>query len=452
MNHTADPPTESDASERPNREFAARDTPQSGLRLLAGSAETGARANLAEHRRRYGPLTLPGRPGRPARLIEKVDAAGLRGRGGAGFPTARKLAAVAGSRGRPVVLVNGCEGEPASVKDAALLDVAPHLVLDGAVVAAHALGASEVIVCVHQSTVAARRLPRVVAGRGDPVAIRVVEVPDRYVASEESALIRYLDTGDARPSHTPPRPSERGVGGRPTLVDNVETLAHLALIDRFGAPWFRSLGTPDLPGTLLITIGGAVRYPGVYEVAGGTALETALDHAGGPSAPVQALLVGGYAGSWLAVPDALDAPLSHEGLRGVGSALGVGVVLALPAKACGLAQTAHLLRYLAGQSAQQCGPCTFGLPSIAEDMADLVAGEVEDGNAPATLKRLRRRIGLMPGRGACAHPDGAARLAAGALQVFAADLGQHLRGLPCPGAGAPPLFPVPRQRATAGKR
>lgn len=452
MNHTTGSPTGSDASERPTKELDAQDSPQPGWRLLAGWAETGSHADLAEHRHRYGPLTLPGRAGRPARLIEKVGAAGLRGRGGAGFPTARKLAAVAEGRGRPVVLVNGCEGEPASLKDAALLDLAPHLVLDGAVVAAHALGASEVIVCVHEGDAAARRLPRVVAGRRDPVAIRLVEAPDRYVASEESALVHFLDTGDARPTHTPPRPSERGVGGRPTLVDNVETLAHLALIDRFGAPWFRSLGTPDLTGTLLITIGGAVRHPGVYEVEGGTALGTALNHAGGPSTPVQALLVGGYGGNWLAVPDALDAPLSHEGLRGAGSALGVGVVLALPAQACGLAQTAHLLRYLAGQSAQQCGPCTFGLPSIAEDMADLVAGDVKDGKAPATLNRLRRRIGLMPGRGACAHPDGAARLAAGALQVFAADLGRHLRGLTCPEACAPSLFPVPQRHSTLRRR
>ena len=416
--------------------------PGAGPRLLAGWHETGAPANLDEHRRRYGRLPLHRRAGRPDQLIEKVAAAGLRGRGGAGFPTARKLAAVAAGRRRPLVLANGCESEPASAKDAALLNLAPHLVLDGAVLAAHALGAAEAVVCAHQGALALHALHRAIVERDDPVPIRVVAVPPRYVASEESALIHFLNTGDARPTTTPPRPSERGVGGRPTLVDNVETLAHLALIARFGAGWFRSVGTAELPGTLLITVDGAVRRPGVYEVPGGTALGAALQCAGGLVEQVHAVLVGGYAGSWLAVPEALDAPLTHEGLRTAGAALGVAVLLALPAEACGLAQTAHLLRYLAAESAGQCGPCTFGLPAIATDLAELVVGR----GGHAVLERLTRRFAVIPRRGACAHPDGAVRLAASALPVFAADLAEHLRGRRCAGAGHQPLFPIPGRR------
>ncbi|MBV9164019.1 MAG: SLBB domain-containing protein [Pseudonocardiales bacterium] len=410
--------------------------------MLAGWHETGAPADLDEHRRRYGRLPLHRRAGRPDQLIEKVAAAGLRGRGGAGFPTARKLAAVAAGRRRPLVLANGCESEPASAKDAALLNLAPHLVLDGAVLAAHALGAAEAVVCAHQGALALHALHRAIVERDDPVPIRVVAVPPRYVASEESALIHFLNTGDARPTTTPPRPSERGVGGRPTLVDNVETLAHLALIARFGAGWFRSVGTAELPGTLLITVDGAVRRPGVYEVPGGTALGAALQCAGGLVEQVHAVLVGGYAGSWLAVPEALDAPLTHEGLRTAGAALGVAVLLALPAEACGLAQTAHLLRYLAAESAGQCGPCTFGLPAIATDLAELVVGR----GGHAVLERLTRRFAVIPRRGACAHPDGAVRLAASALPVFAADLAEHLRGRRCAGAGHQPLFPIPGRR------
>jgi NADH:ubiquinone oxidoreductase subunit F (NADH-binding) len=414
--------------------------PVAGPRLLAGWYETRAPAGLVEHHRRYGPLPVAGRPGRPGRLIDEVTAAGLRGRGGAGFPTARKLAAVAAARGRPVVVANGCEGEPASTKDAALLTVAPHLVLDGGVLAAHALGAAEVILCVHHGAPAARTLPSVIAERDDPVPVRLVEVPARYVASEASALVHYLTTGDARPTTTPPRASQRGVNGAPTLVGNVETLAHLALIARFGASWFRSAGTPELPGTLLVTVGGAIRRPGVYEVAGGTTLDAALRCAGGPAVPVQAVLIGGYAGNWLAIPESLGAPLSHEGLRSAGSALGVAVLLALPHTACGLAQTAHLLRYLATESAKQCGPCTFGLPAIATDLTQLVAGHP---NAPTVLERLHHRLGVIPGRGACAHPDGAARLTASALHVFKADLHHHIHGHPCPSANHPPLFPIP---------
>jgi hypothetical protein len=301
-----------------------------GPRLLAGWYETGAPAGLAEHHRRYGPLPLPDRPGRSDRLIEELTAACLRGRGGAGFPTARKLAAVAAGHRRPVVVANGCEGEPASRKDAALLSLAPHLVLDGGVLAAHALGASEVILCVHQGAPAARTLPPVIAERDDPVPVRLVTVPPRYVASGESALIHFLTTGDARPTTTPPRASQRGVNAAPTLVDNVETLAHLALIACFGASWFRSTGTPQLPGTLLITLGGAIRRPGVYEVPAGTTLGAALQGGGGPATPVPAVLVGGYAGNWLAMPQAMDTPLSHEGLHSAGAALGVAALLALP--------------------------------------------------------------------------------------------------------------------------
>jgi NADH:ubiquinone oxidoreductase subunit F (NADH-binding) len=389
-------------------------------RLLAGWHETGAPADLRAHLRRYGPNPSV----RGADLIDAVTRAGLRGRGGGGFPTGRKLAAVRAGGRRPVVVVNACEGEPASAKDAALLDLAPHLVLDGAVLAATALGAVEVVVAVHEGSVGEMHVGTAIAERDDPVRVTAVAVPARYVASEESALVHFVDAEDPRPT-TGPRPFQRGVDGRPTLVDNAETLAHLALIARFGADWFREVGTPDRPGTYLVTVGGAVREPGVYEVAGGTPADAVLNTAGGPARPLQAVLVGGYGGVWAA--------------PGSAPAAGVALLLALPVGTCGLAQTAHLLRYLAGQSARQCGPCTFGLPAIAADVADLVRGR-----GGAALDRLRRRLDVIPGRGACAHPDGAVRLASSALEVFAGDVAAHVRGRPCRDAGAPPFFPVGR--------
>ncbi len=264
--------------------------------------------------------------------------------------------------------------------------------------------------CLRSSgAAAARSLPEAIASRVDPVALRVVEVPARYVASEESALANFLTTGDARPTATPPRPFERGINGRPTLVDNVETLAHLALINRFGVDWFRSVGTQRLPGTLLVTLGGAVNQPAVFEVAGGSSLGAVIEQAGGPSEPVQAVLVGGYAGSWLALPDARHTPMDHDALRSCGAALGVAVVLALPARACGLAQTAHLLHYLAGESARQCGPCTFGLPGIASDFVDLALGGRKRSRGPqpaphedrvdARQRRMRTPRRRQPPRG-----------------------------------------------------
>ncbi|MFC4944935.1 NADH-ubiquinone oxidoreductase-F iron-sulfur binding region domain-containing protein [Pseudonocardia sp. GCM10023141] len=422
--------------------------PGTELRLLAGWADTGSSAGARAHLARYGPVPLTAFRGAAGadRLIETVAAAGLRGRGGGGFATARKLVAVATGRGRRTVVANGCEGDPSSTKDQVLLELAPHLVLDGIVLAAHAVGATDAVLCVHGGA-GAQRLSAAVRERdGDPVGITVVPVPGHYVASEESALVNFLNTGDARPTVTPPRPAQRGVRGGPTLVDNVETLAHLALIARFGAGWFRTAGTAASPGTTLITLGGAVTDPGVYEIALGTTIGQVLARAAGPSDPLQAVLIGGLSGSWLPADDAADLPLTHEDCRAAGASFGVAVVGALPERACGIVESARILRRLAEASARQCGPCMFGLPAVADDMARLaVAATPQTG----LLDRLHRRLAVIPGRGACAHPDGSVRMTASALDVFAADAAEHAAGRPCRWAGpaaAPRSSAVPPQR------
>ncbi|MBN9107473.1 MAG: SLBB domain-containing protein [Pseudonocardia sp.] len=372
-------------------------------------------------------------------LVDAVDAAGLRGRGGAGFPTAAKMRAVLDAasrpdrrrRGQPVVVANGCEGEPASHKDATLLALAPHLVVDGAVLAALALDGSRVVLCVGTAAPAAAGLRAALAGRADPVAVEVVEVPERFVASQETALVRFLGGGPALPTTSPPRPAERGVAGRPTFVANVETLARLALLARHG-PHAQSL---------LLTVGGAVTRPGVVEVAAGTPLSRVLDLAGGPSTQVGTLLTGGYGGTWLTARDHLGLPVDRDSFRAAGATLGAGVLLALPADACGPTQTLHLLRFLVRESARQCGPCRFGLPAMAGDLTEIVDGRPD---ASAAYARLTERLGVVDGRGACSHPDGAVRLVASALHVFAEDVAMHLRGLPCRAAGAPSLFPAGR--------
>jgi NADH:ubiquinone oxidoreductase subunit F (NADH-binding) len=389
---------------------------------------SGTGAGWAAHLDRHGPVTLPKARGDRDRLIALIEAAGLRGRGGAGFPTAVKLRAVAAGRRSAVVLANGCEGEPASAKDATLLHAAPHLVIDGAELAAAAVGAKRVHLCVHRGSAAARSLRAALRERPSAGAqIRVTEVPARYVASEESALVRFLNSGEARPTAKPPRPFERGVDGRPTLIDNVETLAQLALIARHGAAWFRSVGTPESPGSTLVTLGGSVPRPGVYEAELGMPIRDVLGLGGGSPATLQAVLVGGYAGSWLPLPDAASVPLSHEGLRAAGGVVGVAALIGLPVAACGITETALILRYLAGESARQCGPCMFGLPALAADFVELALGRARG----ETFDRLRTRLGVLPGRGACAHPDGAARLAASALRVFAEDVRAHASGRPC---------------------
>ena len=423
--------------------------PDGTWRLLSGWDETGRVETYAEHTTRFGPLPLRGYAGPEGKrkLVSTVEAAGLRGRGGAAFPTARKLATVAAARGRSVVVGNGCEGEPSSRKDLVLAEYAPHLVIDGALLAAYATGADQVHLCMHEGSPMLEPMARAAADHRSKVRVRVIGVPGGFVASEESALVNFLNNGVARPTSKPPRVFESGVSGRPTFVGNFETLAQLALVARYGAAWYRSLGTQGSPGTALITVDGAVRRPGVVEVPYGSTLGEVLGCAGGPSEPLQALLVGGYAGHWLPFEASADVPLTHEHLAAAGASVGVGSVIALPARACGVAETAHVLRYLAGESASQCGPCMFGLPAVAGDFASLATGSaVRDA---LVLRRLERRLGEVNGRGACAHPDGAVRLAESALLTFADDVRQHLAGRPCTFAGAGPR--LPRQSAQAAR-
>ena len=369
-----------------------------------------------------------------------VAAAGLVGRGGGGFPTARKLAAVRGRRRAPVLVANAAEGEPLSAKDATLLARAPHLVLEGIVLAARAVGARDAYLCLPAGSPPVPAVQDALQ-RHDlaGVTVTLAPVPDRYVASEESALVQLLSGGPARPTSRPPRPAERGVRGAPTLVLNAETLADVALAVHCGPEWYRAVGDPAEPGTLLVTVAGAVPAPGVVELPTGTPAGTALAAAG--AGDVGAVLTGGYGGAWLPAAVVRDVPLTHAGLRTVGGVLGPGILAVLPRHACGLAETAAIARYLAGQSAGQCGPCVFGLPDIAGALEAAVTG---GPHAVAALAAVRRWTATLPGRGACRHPDGAARLVASALRVFAADLSAHVSGRPCGGFYGPRHLGVPR--------
>jgi NADH:ubiquinone oxidoreductase subunit F (NADH-binding) len=234
-------------------------------------------------------------------------------------------------------------------------------------------------------------------------------------------LIQFLNGGPARPTFTPPRPFESGVGGAPTLVQNVETLAHQALIARFGPAWVRELGPATEPGTMLVTISGAIARPGVHEIVVGTPLTDLLDQAGGTTERVSAYLVGGYSGAWLGEAAAQSVRLDHQQLSQQGGALGAGVVVALPASTCALAEVARIAAYLADESAGQCGPCVHGLDAIANALGRTVAGAADD------RQRLARWTSQIAGRGACGHPDGATRFVASALNVFDDEIARHLR-------------------------
>jgi NADH:ubiquinone oxidoreductase subunit F (NADH-binding) len=404
-------------------------------RLLAGMPSSGT-LGLGAHRSLHGPLPLSGRQRSRTEhpLILELERAGLRGYGGAGFPTATKLHAVASQGSRPAILVNGAEGEPLSSKDVLLTGRLPHLVVDGVLAAASALGSDRVIFALDEhARGTASALQQALAERdelhhrGAP-EISVNAVPAGYLTGQESALVNVLDGAPAKPTTTPPYPFERGLKGRPTLVSNSETFAQLALVARHGADWFRAIGTATDPGTRLVSVGGAVNYPGVVEIAGGTTLRQLISASGGLAEPIQGILLGGYAGTWLPA-DALDLRLDAHSLRERGLRLGSGIVVLLPESACVVAEVAGVARWLQRESAGQCGPCINGLQAIAGALEDLC----ERGDHHRTYGRIERWCELVVRRGACALPDGAASFVASALRTFRPVFEDHARHGACDG-------------------
>jgi NADH:ubiquinone oxidoreductase subunit F (NADH-binding) len=352
------------------------------------------------------------------------------------------LRAVAEGRRGAIVVANGAEGEPASRKDAALLSIAPHLVLDGAMLAADAVHGTDVYVMVDRGNRAGFAAMRRAIGQRanvDARHVHLVDVPSRYVAGEESAVVHLLNGGEAKPVLVPPRPYERGVRGRPTLVQNIETLANLALIGRFGVDWFRSLGTADEPGSVLVTVSGGVASPGVYELALGAPMTSVLDGAGGATEPISAVLLGGYFGSWLPASTLGGLTLTHASLCGAGGALGCGVVVALPASRCGVVETARVANYLAQETAGQCGPCVHGLPAVADQLTAIASGRSVAGAHEAVV----RWLGQIEHRGACRMPDAAVGLVRSALRIFADEFALHEEHGVCTARDHRHVLPLP---------
>jgi NADH:ubiquinone oxidoreductase subunit F (NADH-binding) len=371
--------------------------------------------------------------------VEVLKASGLRGRGGAWFPTWRKWAGVAQySNGHSVVVINASEGEPLSAKDRTLMSLRPHLVLDGAALAAETLAADEIVLYLSRGAESADRTlqralkERLRAGLPEP-PIRIVRTPHRYIAGESSAVVNRASGGPAKPKFTLQRTAEKGVNDRPTLIQNAETLAHVGMIARYGSDWFRKLGTDSSPGSTLMTLCGNVQRPGVYEVDLGARLGGVLAAAGGTSSPAGGALLGGYFGTWLPPNLLRDLPLDVDGLRSAhGASLGCGVLAVLPSSGCGVVEATRIISYLAAETAGQCGPCVNGLAAIAETMERVAVSQT----GPGDLERVRRWIEMVRGRGACHHPDGAVGQLASALTVFSDHLRAHLYGQRCAGTDA----------------
>ncbi|GII28911.1 NADH-ubiquinone oxidoreductase-F iron-sulfur binding region domain-containing protein [Planotetraspora mira] len=394
------------------------------------------RLDLAAHRRIHRP---------PSRLSlrDLVALAGevdLRGRGGAAFPFARKLTAVgqaAERRGtRPVVLVNATEGEPASAKDKALIARVPHLVLDGAVLTARALSAREIVVGVTDGGVPERSLRTAIKEANLSGSVRVVRLPERFITGEGGALVRGVNGETPIPPGRKVRAAESGVDGLPTLLSNAETFAQLAVLSELGPEGYRTAGTGDEPGTVLLTVTSPGHGRVVVETPTGVPLSEVLRRCGVSAG--QGVMVGGYHGAWLSPGAAGTVTVSRASMTAAGAALGAGIIVPLEEGTCPLGEVARVADYLGAESAGQCGPCRLGLPAIARSFSSLAAGR----QGADALSAVEQASAVVRGRGACHHPDGATRFLLSALEVFSDDVTAHVAGRGC-GRPVRGLLPVP---------
>ncbi len=415
-----------------------------GAARLTAGLDRMPRLDLEAHRDTFGPLPR-------LSVDELISVAGqvdLRGQGGAAFPFASKLRAVvqaAEANNCPtVVVVNATEGEPGSAKDKMLMIRSPYLILSGATLVAEALGAEEIVVGVAGNELANRSIEAAItAESGLRKMARMVRLPDRFISGESGALVRGINGKRPVPPGRKILASDFGVGDLPTLLSNASTFAQLAILALLGPERFAAVGTPEEPGTILLSVGGSAAYPAVVEVPTGIPLAAVLDVCQAPAG--DGVLVGGYHGMWLPAEMAYAAPVSREGLAAVGGTLGAGVVLPLGDGTCPLGEVSRVASYLAGESAGQCGPCKLGLPAIARALAALIDGS---GGIEA-LDLARRSAAGVAGRGACSHPDGMTRFVLSALDVFTEDLAAHVFHSSCgrPVRGVLPLPAGPEQEA-----
>jgi len=373
---------------------------------------------------------------RLGQLTDALERADVRGRGGAGFPTATKLRAVEAQRGTPTIIVNAAEGEPLSQKDRYLLTGRGDTVLDGALAAANALSADEIVIAVDQGSPAeAAAIGRAVQARPDltrrGLRTTVQVVPSGYVTGQETALIAALAGGEPKPTQTPPYPFERGRRGRPTLVSNTETYSHIGRVAR---------GTYD--GTRLLTVSGAVEQPGLIETTSDTTMAGLLQSAGGITESIQGVLLGGYAGTWTTMADAAALKLDEQVLRERGLTLGAGIVFLLAGSCCPVAEVARVAKWMSTESAGQCGPCVHGLGAIAGALEQLTV----PGDGFRSCVQIRSWSEMVKKRGACAHPDGVARFVTTALTVFAAEFDDHAHHGRCDRCADSTALPTPRRR------
>jgi NADH:ubiquinone oxidoreductase subunit F (NADH-binding)/ferredoxin len=408
-----------------------------GAARLTAGLDRMARIDLEAHQDIFGALPRMSAD----ELIAACQQIDLRGQGGAAFPFARKLTSVIENCERkdlpPIVVVNCTEGEPGSFKDKMLMIRTPYLILSGAALVAEAIGAEEIIVGVTANELANRSIEAAIGAEpGLRKICRIFEQPERFISGESGSLVRGINGKRPIPPGRKVLAAERGVDDLPTLLSNCSTFAQISVLALLGPERFAAVGTPEEPGTVLLSVSGSAKRAAVVEVPTGVPLGAVLDICEAPAG--DGVLVGGYHGMWLDAETAYNASVSRDGLASLNGTLGSGIVLPLGEGTCPLGEVSRIASYLAGESAGQCGPCKLGLPTVARALAQLVDGS---GGAEA-LEVARRAAATANRRGACSHPDGTVRFVLSALEVFTEDLAAHVFHTTC-GRPVRGILPLP---------
>jgi len=378
-------------------------------------------------------------------VIKIVSDAGLRGRGGAGFPTGKKWQFTREAPEQPHYLVmNGGEDEPGSKKDRVLLENLPHLVLEGAILAAYAVGAGKIYLYINARYDAATKslqdaiaeatsagyLGKNILGSGFDVEVELTAAPHNYVAGEDTAVIEVIEGKKAWPRQKPPFPVTVGLFGKPTLVNNVETLANVAPIVLHGADWYRKFGTAESSGTMIFSLGDDVNRPGVYELPFGTSLKFLIEDCGGgikDGKKIKAILPAAPSAAFLP-PEKIDTPLDHNSMRDAGSALGCGVVRLIPEGTCMVEEVLKISEFFTAESCGQCPACRMETSTLTVMLKKVQAGQ----GGQAILEQFGKIIAFNRGKGFCSLIGMPGPPIESAIKLFPADFEAHLTTGKCP--------------------
>jgi NADH-quinone oxidoreductase subunit F len=404
------------------------------------------RESLDDYRRRGGYQALAKSvKTAPEEIIKEITEAGLRGRGGAGFPTGTKWTFTRDAEGQPHYLVlNGGEDEPGSKKDRLLMENLPHLVIEGVIIAAYAVGASKAYLYINANYAAATQsigdalaeargagyLGDNILGSVFSLDIETVAAPHNYVAGEDTAVIEVIEGKKPLPRQKPPFPVTVGLFGKPTSVNNVETLANVAPIIHHGADWYKQFGTPEAPGTMIFSLNDDVNRPGIYELPFGTPLRYLIEECGGGmkgGKKIKAVMPAAPSAAFLP-PDKLDAPLDPKSMREAGSALGCGVVRLVAEGSCIVEEVLKISEFFTAESCGQCPACRMETTTLTALLKKVQQGQ---GGQPI-LEQFSKVLAFNKGKGFCSLIGMPGPPIESALQLFPEDFAAHLATGKCP--------------------